>query len=96
MGFYIEVPQRFNKAEQIIKLYGGRILDKAPNFEDASPDEAIICVFHNQNFDAAGFAYNPRELEYFKQPDKYQPNRKRTWLIINRKKACLLTGYTES
>ena len=89
MGYYIEVPENFNKARQIVQLYGGKILDKAPSWGEVSPNEAIICVFHNPNFDAAGFAFNPQELAYFKSPD----SRQKTWLIMNRKKAEELTGF---
>jgi len=90
MGYYIEVPEHKNKAEQIVRLYGGRILDIAPDWEDIPDDEAIICVFHNPFFDAAGFAFSPHELAQFKSPD----SRLKTWLVMSRKKAEELTGFT--
>lgn len=93
MGYYIEVPKNKGKAQQIVELFDGRILSSIPNFEDAKPDEAIICVVDNGPFEAAGFAYDKAELEAFNRPDSYGYQRPRTWLIMNRKKACELTGF---
>ncbi len=92
MGYYIEVPEKKGKAQQILDLFGGRILPEAPVFGDAGTNEAIICVVDNDSFEAAGFCYNPRELQYFKEPDRGQ-QRPRTWLIMDRIKARELTGY---
>lgn len=89
MGYYIEVPKNKGKAQQIVELYGGRIALNPPQFEDITPDDAIICVVDNGPFEAAGFAYNQEELHVFSIPD----GRPRTWVIMNRKKACELTGY---
>ena len=93
MGYYIDVPENKGKAQQIIELHGGRILPHIPDFGDAGPNEAIICVLDNGHWEAAGFAYNEGELERFVAPDFYGPNRPRTWLIMDRKKACKLTGF---
>ena len=92
MGYYIEVPEDKGKAQQILDLFGGRILPEAPAFEDAGANEAIICVVDNGSFEAAAFCYNPDELRVFKEPDQGQ-QRPRTWLIIDRTKARQLTGY---
>lgn len=93
MGYYIEVPNKKGKAQQIVELYGGRILSDTPTFEDAKPDEAIICVLDNGLWEAAGFAYDKAELEAFTRPDMYCKQRPRTWLIMERKKAIKLTGF---
>lgn len=95
MGYYIDVPNRKGKAQQIVDLHGGRILPHAPIWGDAGADEAIICVLDNGPWEAAGFAYNERELERFAEPDLYTQQRPRIWLVMNRTKACKLTGYKE-
>lgn len=91
MGYYIEVPEKKGKAQQIVELYGGRIVSSPPSFEDITPNEAIICVVDNGRFEAAGFAYNQDELYVFSHMD----GRPRTWVIMNRRKACELTGYKD-
>lgn len=91
MGYYIEVPHNKGKAQQLVELYGAEILSKAPEFWVKGPKQAIICVVDNGPFEAAGFCFSRRELEDFKVPD----GRPRTWLLMDRKKACELTGYGE-
>lgn len=93
MGYYIQVPNNKGKARQIVELYGGRIVTDVPSFKNISPDEAIICVLDNGAFEAAGFAYDERELAEFVAPDSFCHQRPRTWVIMNRRKACELTGY---
>ncbi len=89
MGYYIEVPKNKGKAQQIVELYGGRIVFIPPTFEDISPDEAIICVVDNGPFEAAAFCYNQGELLEF---TSYE-GRPKTWVIMSHEKACELTGY---
>jgi len=91
MGYYIEVPKSKDKAQQIVELYGGRIVFSPPSFEDITPDDAIICVVDNGPYEAAAFCYNQDELYAFTHKD----GRPRTWVIMNRQKACELTGYEE-
>ena len=91
MGYYIEVPKSKGKAQQVVELYGGRVAPYPPSFEDITPDEAIICVVDNGPFEAAGFAYDQDELYRFTNID----GRRRTWVIMSRRKACKLTDYEE-
>ena len=91
MGFYIEVSNPKNKTQQILDLYGGIICINAPEWEDITSDEAIICIVGNGSFEAAGLCIDKRELEYFKVPD----GRPRQWLIMSWQKACQLTGFNE-
>ena len=117
MGYYIELPIKKGKAEQLVKLYGARIIPSAPSLKDVKPDEAVICVVDNFNWEAAGFAYDEAELNAFKAPDVLQGaslvadtavtavtavidlnpirQRPRTWLLMDRKVACKLTGFNE-
>ncbi len=48
-----------------------------------SKDKAIICVVDNGPFEAAGFAYSQRELDFFSIPD----GRPRTWVVMDRKRS---------
>ena len=91
MGYYIEVPKNKRKAQQLVYLYGAEILPTAPEFWMKDPRQAIICVVDNGVFEAAGFAYDEAELNAFKRPD----GRPRTWLLMDRKKVCELTGFVE-
>ena len=91
MGYYIEVPNNKGKAQQIIKLHGGRIIPAPVPLDTLSDNEAIICVVDNGPFEAAGFAYSEKELDEFSRPD----GRPRTWVIMDRAKACELTGFKE-
>jgi len=93
MGFYIEVPRNKGKAQQLVDLHGARILDSKPSFNEVAESEAIICVLDNGAWEAAGFAYDERELGRFTKPDFYMPQRPRIWLIMNKQKACKLSGY---
>ena len=92
MGYYIEVPENKGKAQQIVELYGGRIVLSPPLFEDIAPDEAIICVVDNGPFEAAAFCYNQDELYAFTHMD----GRRRVWVVMDRRRACDLTGYEEA
>ena len=91
MGYYIEVPKNKGKAQQIVDLYGARIVNQRPTFTDLKEDEAIICVVDNGPFEAAAFAFNHQELMEFARPD----GRPKIWLIMDRAKACELTGYQQ-
>ena len=91
MGYYIQVPNNHNKAQQIEELHGGMILPKIPDYANIPESKALICIIDNGTFEAAGFAYDEKEFNVFASPD----SRPRTWLIMDRKKACKLTGYHE-
>ncbi len=95
LGYYIEVPERKGKAEQIIVMYGGRILDEQPEWSDILGCDAIICVIDNGPWEAAGFAYDEKELDRFAEPDSNGPQRRRTWLLMDRLTASKLSGYRE-
>jgi len=89
VGYYIEVPVSKGKAKQLEVIYGATALPEAPKTWQKDP--AIICVVDNGSFEAAGFCYSPQELEEFKRDD----GRPRTWLLLDYKLACKLTGYKE-
>ena len=90
MGYYIQVPQNKNKADQIAKVYGGEVLIHTPKFEDTPPGKALICVVDNGLFEAAAFCYNGDEFSAFSDPRDGRP---KTWVVMAYDKACVLTGY---
>ncbi len=92
MGYYVEVPENKGKAEQIASIHGGMVLPEPPNsYESVPSDQAIICVVNNGAFEAAAFCYSEKEFNYFKVPD----SRPRTWILMDREKACKLTGFKD-
>lgn len=90
MGFYIEVPKNKGKAQQIVELYGGRIVHYAPTFDDITASDAIICVVDNGGYEAACFCYDKGELQRIWSGIRGRPA---TWVIMDRAKACELTDY---
>ena len=93
MGYYIETQQAKGKAQQIVDVHGAELLQRVPlSVSDVPPDKAIICVVDNGPFEAAAFAYDDLELRHFAQPDP----RPKQWLLMDRARACELTGYKEA
>ena len=89
MGYYIEVPERFKKATQLVKLYKGEIIPCPKSFSDVPEDKALICIVDNRAFEAAGYCFDSQEFGDFKRPD----GRPRTWLLMNKALVHKLTGY---
>jgi hypothetical protein len=80
MGYYIQVPDNLGKAQQIVDLYGAEVLAGPPvTLADLPEGKAAICVVQNGLFDAAGIAYDDKELQEFAYPD----GRPRTWLSMD-------------
>ena len=92
MGYYIEVPEAHNKAEQLVKIHGAEIIPRPNKLSEIPADKALICVVVNFYFDAAAYVYNEREFQDF-QHDFTQPDRSRTWLLMDKVKARKLSGY---
>ena len=91
MGFYIETPKNRNKADQLVILHGAVIVPK-PVFDDVPQDKAVIVVVNNIAFDAAGLAYSEKEFLEFTDPSD---NRGKTFLLMDKKLAHRLSGYSE-
>lgn len=91
MGYYIQTGQSHRKAAYIIENFGAREIEQPTSLFDVLATEAIICVVGNPGFEAAAFAYKESELAEFSIPD----GRPRTWLAMDKDKACELTGYKE-
>lgn len=99
MGYYINTPEmvkEYDKAKVLVEHYNASTLpDGIEDFDFAilREDEALICVVENVLFQAAGLAYNEREMEAFKEPDSGGFQRTRTWLIMDKETAYKLSGY---
>ena len=90
MGAYIQGPIK-GKALYICTEYGATPLQGPPKkFEDMPIDKALICVMSNGPFEAAAFVYNASELHAFTLAEDHRP---KTWLMMDRAKACELTGH---
>ena len=92
MGYYIQVPMNQNKAEQLVDLYKGTIIDKPKAFEDIPPDKALICVISNTFFDAAAFCYSGREFKVLER-DYSASQRPRKWVLMDLQLAIHLSGF---
>lgn len=99
MGFYIEVPQDKNKAQQIVELHGGVILPHAPYqdswkspilFSSIPDGKALIVVIDNGLFEAAAYAYNPNELAALTDPYDLRPKQ---FMLMDKTIAEQLTGF---
>ena len=83
MGYYLEVPEPLNKAEQLIKLYDAKKIPR-PLFP-VPEGEALVLVVKNEHFEVAGYIFNKKEF-LSANSDKVGPERKRTWLLIDKGK----------
>jgi hypothetical protein len=92
MGYYIEAPKNTQKANQLVGLYGAKLLISKPQWDEIPPDKALIVVVINPLFEAAGFAYNKEELEAFTDPADRRPKQ---FLLMELKKVKELTGFRE-
>jgi hypothetical protein len=88
VGYYIEVPEHHGKAEQLVELYGAKLLDCQPPWDEFS-DLAIIVVCDNGLFEAAGYAYDEAEFAAFTDPSDTRPKQ---FLVMPRDQAEQLTG----
>ena len=91
MGYYIEVPNNKDKAQQLVDLHGAAILTKHPTFEEIPNGKALICVVQNAAFEAAALVCDRDELVDFTLPEDPRP---RTWLLMEQTVAHELAGYT--
>lgn len=90
MGFYIQLPEPKNKAEQLVQIYDATILPLQPEaFEDVPPEMALICVVDNGPFEAVGLVIDHEDFINKIRPDE----RPRTWMMMDKVKAHELTGY---
>ena len=95
MGYYIDSTKNGalnpkGKVQDLINYENAIIVNQPINFDDYL-NYALICVVDNGPFEAAGYAFDKEEFEAF----NYSKNdfRPKTWLIMDKERAKLLTGY---
>jgi len=91
MGWYIQVPEKKDKAKQLVELHDANIVSQEQAklaIEDLS--KAVIVVCDNGPFEAAGFACDDKEFEAFTQPSDRRPKQ---FLIMDRDLVKKLSGY---
>jgi hypothetical protein len=69
MGFYMEVPEHNDKAEQLVRLHKGERRAFPPAWKDIPEDKFLVVVVDNVAFEAAGIAVDEREYNDFLRPD---------------------------
>jgi len=90
MGIYLQVPEKFYKANQLKVLYGASVVERPAHFSDVPEDKYLLCVVSNPSFDAVGVAYSEKEYIEFALPDDPRNphrDRPRTWMLIDKDKA---------
>lgn len=94
MGFYIETNTIKNKANEILKQHpSSKEVDLIGARTALVNGEGVICVVENlAGFDAAGFCYDLNEFKVFSNPDDMRLKR---WIVMDRKLAEKLSGYSE-
>lgn len=91
MGYYIQVPNNKNKAQQISMLYGGQIIPK-PRFNEIPADKALMVVVDNGPFEAAGLAYDEAEFSEFTALDDI---RRKMFVLMDKQQAYKLSGFKQ-
>lgn len=91
MGYYVEVPQDFNKVVQLCQLHAGVQIKKPDTLAEIPEDKALIVVVHNAMFEAAALAFDQGEFEAFHLP--YE-QRHREYVLLDKALAYKLTKYT--
>jgi hypothetical protein len=85
MADYIEVPDPFDKAQQLVGMYGAEILPRQPGgLDEVSSDKALVCVLDNGVWEAASYIAVEEEFARFVDPADH---RTRTWLLMDRQRA---------
>lgn len=94
MAFYLPGPDN-GKAEHLVAAHGaGRVTyNEAVGVIRTQPGKAVVCVIDNHRFDAAVFCYDL--VEFNRVSDPIHDRRKKTWLVMDRARACELSGYKE-
>ena len=94
MGFYIQAPSNHGKDEFLVQSEGAiRLSGPAEARQAMTEGFGIVCVMDNGAFEAAGFAFSDEELEAFADPRDSRP---KVWLAMDRSRAEVLSGYSES
>lgn len=79
MGYYLQAPTNFNKADFLCSEYGGKIITVAEAETLMADPEAIavVCVVNNGPFEAAAYCHSAAEFKEFSRPEDRRP---KVWL----------------
>lgn len=93
MGYYIETGKNRSKAKFLIDNYQAKEVSLEKAREEFDGDHDTVCVVDNpaMGFEAAGFAFDRRELEAFSSPKDYRP---KTWLQMPKSVAARMSNYS--
>ncbi len=78
MGYYIEVPQPFNKADQMYDIYEAQTV--VGPYIEIPEGKTLLCVVSNAFFDAIGIMFDEQEMRAFADPTDPRP---KTWMLID-------------
>ena len=93
MGYYIQTPLRKQKAAQLCAANKeAAVIPQPRSFADVSMTLGLICIVDNGPFEAACFCHNEREFLDFLDPTDPRP---KVWLIMNRRKAEIQSGFAK-
>ena len=93
MGYYIQTPLRKGKAVQICASNKeARIIAEPRSFDDVEMKHGLVVVVDNGPFEAAAFCHNAQEFKDFVDSKDDRP---RTWLIMDRRKAEIQSGFSK-
>lgn len=90
MGYYIQTGTNQDKAMEICRQFGGKIIPPPISWDEIPEGKALICVVDNGMFEAAAFAYDDREFKEFSNPKDFRP---KTWVLMDLAKAKELTDF---
>jgi len=101
IGFYIEAPTSKGKANYLVEKYKARVVcleeaedhmeQKHENDIFENKDETIVIVVDNGPFEAAVVVTDYSEFKRFTAFNDYRP---KTFLMMDKKLAFTLSGYT--
>jgi hypothetical protein len=80
MGYYIEVPEPNDKAQQLVELLDATKIPTPSEFFVAPTGMTLLCVVENGPFDAVAIIYDEHECEEFSDPSDGRP---KTWLLLD-------------
>ena len=90
MGFQIPGPSK-GKVQYLVDMYQAVVLDRPPRvFADIPDHQAIICVIDTLQYEVASYAFSRQEFSFL---DDHSDFRKRTWVLMDKNKANLLSGF---
>ena len=93
MGYYIQTPDHFHKAEYVLDNYGAISVTRKEAIEEFySGDFAVLCCACNGRFEALAVVHNEYDLSCFTDPRDY---RLKKWLVMEKKIAYDLAGIKE-